>query len=177
MPVDPMRSGASAPGPAPVIAIGLGLRQATPAPDLCAALADFLAEAADNLPDLALSDLAQPDLALPPTPAAARLFLALPAQRAQHPGRAALARRWPGLRQICLPAGALAGIATPSHSPGVAARYGCGALCEALAIALAAGPLRLPKRIIGRQITLALACGPGAPAHIPPFPDRDRSIP
>lgn len=73
--------------------------------------------------------------------------------RAGHPALA-------GHRVIAVGADALRAQVTPTQSPRAQARYGCGSLAEAAA--LACGALTGPRRIAaGGRVTVALALAPG----------------
>ena len=82
-------------------------------------------------------------------------LLAIPALRAGHPA----------LRDVALPCravpeGAVAGIATPTQSPRILARFGCGSVAEAVALVASRGRIITPRQSHG-AVTWAVAEGPG----------------
>lgn len=77
--------------------------------------------------------------------------LAVLQARADHPALA-------GLAPTTLPETALRGVATPTRSPRILARFGCGSVAEALAVAASGGVLTHPRRVQG-GVTWAVAEG------------------
>ena len=77
--------------------------------------------------------------------------LAVLQSRANHPALA-------GLAPTALPEAAIRGIATPTRSPRILARFGCGSVAEALAIA-AGGAVLTHSRQIRGGVTWAVAEG------------------
>lgn len=75
--------------------------------------------------------------------------LAVLQSRAGHPALA-------GLCPTALPENAIRGIATPTRSPRIMARFGCGSVAEALAIAASGGVVIQPRRTRG-GVTWAVA--------------------
>lgn len=82
-------------------------------------------------------------------------LLAVLAARADHPALEA-----PGLPLIALTEAALAGIATPTQSPRIVARFGCGSVAEACAIIASGGGITHTRQTLG-AVTWAVAEGPG----------------
>lgn len=70
--------------------------------------------------------------------------------RAAHPALAAIAAPVP------IPEAALRGIATPTRSPRILARFGCGSVAEALAISVSGGRITTRRQITG-AVTWAIA--------------------
>jgi len=77
--------------------------------------------------------------------------VALLAGREGHP---ALAQVAVPLRPV--PEAAIRGIATPTQSPRILARFGCGSVAEALALVASGGALVAPRRCFG-AVTWAVA--------------------
>jgi cobalt-precorrin 5A hydrolase len=77
------------------------------------------------------------------------------ATRADHPALSGLA-----LSLCTLPEDALQGVETPTQSPRILARFGCGSVAEAAAIVASRGHIITPRQSLG-AITWALAEGPG----------------
>lgn len=75
--------------------------------------------------------------------------LAVLQSRADHPALT-------GLTPAVLPETAIRNIATPTRSPRILARFGCGSVAEALAIAASQGVLTQPRRVQG-GVTWAVA--------------------
>lgn len=73
--------------------------------------------------------------------------------RAAHPALA-------GMAVQALPEAALRGVATPTQSPRILARFGCGSVAEAAALVASRGTLVTPRQVLG-AVTWALAEGPG----------------
>lgn len=81
-------------------------------------------------------------------------LVAVLATRADHPALAGL-----GLPVRALAEGSLAGIATPTQSPRIVARFGCGSIAEACAIVASGGKITLARQTLG-AVTWAVAEGP-----------------
>lgn len=84
--------------------------------------------------------------------------------KAEAPAFALLAREF-GVAIRAVPAESIAGIATPTRSERVAARFGTGSVAEAVALAAAGGGARLlSPRAVSRdgRATAAIAEGKGA---------------
>ncbi|GAB1363856.1 hypothetical protein MASR1M32_30920 [Rhodobacter sp.] len=69
--------------------------------------------------------------------------------RAAHPALA-------GVPLTALPESTLRGIATPTQSPRILARFGCGSVAEALAVAVSGGRITTTRQITG-AVTWAIA--------------------
>ena len=82
-------------------------------------------------------------------------LLAIPALRAGHP-----ALRQVTLPCLAVPEGAVAGIPTPTQSPRILARFGCGSVAEAVALVASRGRIITPRQSHG-AVTWAVAEGPG----------------
>lgn len=78
--------------------------------------------------------------------------LAVLASRVGHPALA-------GLALHPLPETALRGVATPTQSPRILDRFGCGSVAEALALVLSGGTIVAPRQQIG-AVTWAIADAP-----------------
>lgn len=86
--------------------------------------------------------------------------LAVLQSRADHPALA-------DLPVTTLPETAIRGIATPTRSPRIMARFGCGSVAEALAIVASGGSLAHPRQVQG-GVTWAVA--EAAPPDREPHP-------
>ncbi len=76
--------------------------------------------------------------------------IAILENRAGHPALAALARPTP------IPEASLRGIATPTRSPRILERFGCGSVAEALALRVSGGCITTTRQTTG-AVTWAIA--------------------